>query len=341
MKPDLKGKKIVFIGPETFDYEKEICAGLERAGAEVTYRSDKPGKSVLLKTLLRLYPGCVFLYADRVFARWLANHGPRECDIVFIIKGEGLSPRFLDILKSRYRNATFVLYLWDSIKNIRGIGEKLSKFDHVFSFDPADCRNRPDFRYRPLFFLDRYRNSNSQNEEKSNLCFFLGTLNGDRASVISKITRSLPDGVLFDYWLFVRSKWELLLRQPFDASLRTLERVRLLEAPMSSTAIAGHFKKSAAVVDIEHPDQVGLTMRTFEVLAAGKKLITTNRSIQEHDFYEATRIRVINRNNPEIDVQFVFGETAPLPESFFNRYSLNGWLGEVFSFNCKTKETER
>lgn len=327
MKSKLTGKKILFIGPETFNYEKEIVREMEKLGAQVAYRSDKPGNSFILKVLLRLFPKILWNYSDRVFGRWLALDGPDDCDVVLVIKGEGLSPKFIDVLKNKYQNAKFIFYLWDSINNVRNVELKLSKFDHLYSFDPHDCKNNSRFKYRPLFFLERYRSLEANNGSG---CFFIGTLNGDRPAVISRLIRSFQKEIEFNYWLFVRSKIELQLRRLFDPSLRVLDQSRLLNVPMPSAVVSQNFQCSAAIIDIEHPSQVGLTMRTFEVLASGKKLVTTNRNIVGHDFYDPNRICIINRSDPKLDPNFVSSPMAPLSEDFYKNYSLQGWMLNIF-----------
>jgi hypothetical protein len=42
--------------------------------------------------------------------------------------------------------------------------------------------------------------------------------------------------------------------------------------------IADLFKSSKVVLDITHPNQKGLTSRTFEALSSGSKLITNNEN---------------------------------------------------------------
>jgi hypothetical protein len=326
MSLELNGKSVLFIGPETFNYEKEIVAELKQLGAQVVYRSDKPGKAFLLKVLLRLFPRALWQYSDHIFSRWLAENGPIHCDVVFIIKGEGLSPSFIRLLKDRYKKAAFVYYLWDSVRNVRGAELKFASFDHLFSFDPEDCRKYKGFRYRPLFFLERYRATQSS---AGQACFFIGTLNGDRPAVVSRLIPALSNKTSFDYWLFVRSGFELFLRRIFDSSLKKIDPSRLLRVPMSSNVIRQHFQSSAAIVDIEHPNQRGLTMRTFEVLASGKKLLTTNKNISSHDFYHPSRIGVIDRNKPQLDKDFLEMPAAAMPAWFYTKYSIRGWLLEI------------
>ncbi len=63
--------------------------------------------------------------------------------------------------------------------------------------------------------------------------------------------------------------------------------------------------QSKVVVDIEHPGQVGLTMRTLEMLGCQKKLITTNKSVREYDFYNEDNILVVERNNIKLNKSFL------------------------------------
>lgn len=323
----LAGKRILFFCPKTFGYENEITAELEAMGATVTFHSDKPSEHPWVKGILRLIPKLGWYFADRYFFTWLKNFGPENCDFIFIIKGEGLSPNFFKALRERYPKAQLLLHLWDSIKNVKYTDLKLPFVTEFTSFDPVDCKSLQNVRYRPLFFLNNYLNLDPATPDKR--IFFIGTLNGDRPKVISKVAESLKDDVLFDYWLFVRSKLELILWKIFDRSIVQLDNKRFIYASMSREAIASHLSKCSAVLDIEHPKQTGLTMRTFEVVASGKKLVTTNKAIKDHDFYDPARVCVIDRNNPKIPSDFFELKLPPISDSFITRYSLRGWLSEI------------
>lgn len=326
----LSGKKIIFFGPKTFGYEKEIIREMELMGAEVTFHGQLPSDHPWVKALFRLFPKTAWIYADRYFISWLQHHGPATCDLIFIVKGEGLSPHFLQHLKNRYPNARVILHLWDSLVNCKHIQRKFTYFDSLSSFDPDDCKKMPQFKYRPLFFLDKYLKREQKNT--GNGVFFIGTLNGDRPKVISRLLKSLNAASRFKYWLFVRSRLELTLRKIFDSSLRQIEESHLIYTPMSAAAISQYFDESAAILDIEHPNQSGLTMRTFEVIASGKKLITTNRKIVDHDFFNPARICVIDRNTPTIPLDFFQVPVPALSEEFIAQYSLRGWILDIMSF---------
>lgn len=323
----LAGKKVLFFGPKTFGYEREIIREMQAMGAEVTFRSDRPVENGWIIAALRVLPKLAWQLSDLFFFQWLAKSAPITCDIVFIVKGEGLSPAFLQALRKRYSAAVFILYLWDSATNCKGLELKLPYFDDFFSFDPSDCTVFPQFKYRSLFFLDKYLKDGDSAKGKG--LFFVGTLNGDRPKVISRLLSTLDQAIAFQYFLFVRNRLELALRRLIDPPLRRIDPAHLVFSPIPSDTLSGHIKRCSAVLDIEHPRQTGLTMRTFEVIASGKKLVTTNRTVVEQDFYDPARILVIERNNPVIPPGFLTSVMPPFPQNFIAKYSLRGWLSEV------------
>lgn len=324
----LCGKRILFVCPRTFGYENSIVRELCALDAEVTFHSDRPVEHPWVKALIRLNPRLMWQYSDYHFSAWLHKEGPDYCDLLFVIKGEAISPTFLRQVRRRYPAAKMVLYLWDSIKNVKHTELKLELFDDIASFDPVDCEQYR-FRYRPLFFMDTYLKTppNSSGEG----IFFIGTLNGDRPAVISRMLESNGAAVALDYWLLVRSQLELRIRTRVDPFIRKLDRKRLLARPMPAHEIAVRLANCVAALDIEHPNQTGLTMRTFEIIASGRKLITTNRRVVEHEFYDPRRILVIDRERPVVPAEFLREPAPALSSDFTERYSIRGWVCEVLA----------
>jgi hypothetical protein len=74
---------------------------------------------------------------------------------------------------------------------------------------------------------------------------------------------------------------------------------------MSAADVQHYFNLSAAVLDVEHPKQRGLTMRTIETLISEKKLITSNKNIINSNLYDCSRVNVINRDNPQLSNDFI------------------------------------
>lgn len=71
-------------------------------------------------------------------------------------------------------------------------------------------------------------------------------------------------------------------------------------------------------------------MRTFETLGSGRKLVTTNSNIKSYPFYNDTNVYIIDRSNPNIDLEFFNREFEPIDSNLLFAMSLEGWLKELF-----------
>lgn len=90
------------------------------------------------------------------------------------------------------------------------------------------------------------------------------------------------------------------------------------------------FFDSRTILDIEHPAQTGLTMRTFETLGASKKLVTTNAQVRDYDFFDPSNILVIDRKSPpRIPESFLETAYVPAHADIYSKYSLQGWIKDV------------
>jgi len=99
---------------------------------------------------------------------------------------------------------------------------------------------------------------------------------------------------------------------------------------MNKEEILNIISKSKTVLDIQHPDQSGLTMRTIEMLGAKRKLITTNSNIRNYDFYRKKNIYIIDRDNPKLDKSFFQSNYKNLSKDVYQKYSLENWLKTIF-----------
>lgn len=100
---------------------------------------------------------------------------------------------------------------------------------------------------------------------------------------------------------------------------------------MSKSEIRDVFLNSKAVIDIQHPEQTGLTMRSIEMLGLNKKLITTNVDIRNYDFFNGNNIVVINRSNPSVPDDFIDANYIKPNGNVVSKYSIQSWLSSIFS----------
>jgi hypothetical protein len=320
----LSGRRVLLLHPAFFGIDVALAAALRSLGAEVESWSTRPSSSVMAKAMLRLVPGLAERVIARTLWRRIARIDAGSFDTVVVVKSEGVSVAILDLLRRRLPNAAFHAYLFDSVRNYPRVLAKLHCFDRVLSFDPADCAERPGWIYRPLFAADCYWRVESRG---AGSVYSLGSFHPERARVLSRfVQRSMAAGIDGAHDLLFRG-WIDSLR---STRVRMGSHVRIMHAPISADEAARRFGEHAAILDIHHPAQSGLTLRTFEALASGRNLITTNPAVRDHEFFDPMRIQIIDRHAPAVDPEFLLLPPAPVPLPRLSaRYGVRGWAVDL------------
>lgn len=333
-----KGMRILFIGPKFFGYEKEIKLELERAGCQVDWHDDRPASTPLVKALIRFRPELVASMSDTYFDRIINEAKGCQFDVVFVIKGEALSVERLLRLQQCQPDARFLYYSWDSLKNFKNSREKLAHFDKVYSFDRFDCVDNQKVRHLSLFYVRAYETLASfisvDNRAQDIDLLFLGSIHSDRYVVMQRILdatkKNAPNIKLYAHF-FYQSRWVFALRKLADRQFRLIPWRDVRWHSLNLQKTLAFISRSKVLVDIHHPGQTGLTMRTIESIGAQKKIITTNSDIVNYDFYSPDNILVVERSSPIVPKSFLDTSYHPLDKDVHDRYSLRSWLDEIFS----------
>ena len=105
--------------------------------------------------------------------------------------------------------------------------------------------------------------------------------------------------------------------------------------PIPADDVFNLMRHSVAVLDIQHPTQIGLTIRSLETLATGCKLVTTNQSIQYYDLFDKDSVCIIDRENPVIPSAFFQMNENQCENDVIRKYSIDSWISHIFQ---KTSE---
>ncbi len=324
---DLSDKTVLFISPKFFNYEVEIQDALKAFGAQVTWFDERPSNTFITKVLLRLDKKFLRRKIERYYEdvlRLLVERGG-DFDYILIISPESISKTQIEKFKEKFSHAKIILYMWDSFKN-KGALEILPLVDTALTFDSEDAK-KYNLKHRPLFYIEAYKNK--KKEELYDL-LFVGTAHSDRYNFIKKVVQHIPDYFKLKLFFFLGSKKLFWTKKVFDPDFRTVKFKDVCFASLSHQKNADLVHSSKIILDINHPEQIGLTMRTLETLGAQKKLITTNRDIINYDFYNPTNILVIDRKNPVIPEVFLTSSFNPSSLHLLEKYSIKGWIRELF-----------
>jgi hypothetical protein len=326
----LNGKKVLFIAPAFFGYEKKIADKMVELGAIVDFFDERSIKSSYERALLKINPRIFHKKTVGYYNQIIEKVSSVEYDYVFVIKCEMMPVEIIKKLKSLFSNATFCLYLYDSLDNIKGIKTKLDYFDRVLSFDMEDISKHSKMTFRPLFFIDDYKKTfNSQKEYKFDVSF-IGTVHSDRYKVIKSI-KDLSDKKQYKYFFYcyLQSNFMYYFYKLTKREFRRANKEDFQFAKIRSSEIAEVIDKTKVVLDVQHPKQTGLTMRTIEMIGMHKKLITTNQDIKKYDFYNSNNIAVIDRDEIKIPKGFLEIPYKEIKEDIYKKYSLEVWIIDV------------
>ena len=327
---ELEGKRILFFSPAFFGYEYKIKKKMEELGAKVDYYDVRSVTSAKDRALLKISSKIFERKSKRYYEKIIEENQDKDYDYIIVVKCDMTPQEILEKFKVVYPNAKLCLYLWDSIKNIPGITKKFKYFDTLHSFDLDDCQVYENLNFRPLFYADQFRKEFEANKDYKYDISFLGTIHSDRYAIIKQIERIAKENNLKTYFFkflqsdFIYYFYKILKKEFRDTSKEDFDFVK-----MSSEEIAKIVDASKVILDIQHPKQTGLTMRTIEMIGMNKKIITTNESIKKYDFYNPNNISVIDRKNVKMDIKFFQNDYEPLDKSVYEKYSLESWIKEI------------
>ena len=331
LKENLVNKKILFLSIRTFNFEVEIKNKLEELGAEVTYYDERPSNNNFIKGIIRLRRSLVQRIIDDYYKKILLDEATIQYDYLFVNRGEIVPAFFLEELKKTQPKCQFVFYTWDSFTNHSHPITILKYFDRKFTFD-SDDSVKYKVNFRPLFFLDGYKyiKNSSPLQSKYNL-LFLGTAHSDRYKISSTLVDYCSQNGFTSFcYYFMHGRLVYLYKKIFDHSFKEFDYKKLSFKSLTTQQILELYKDSDVILDINHPGQKGLTMRTLESIGAGKKMITTNSEIKKYSFYNPNNILVIERENIQFSKSFFETNYEDISKEAYNRMSIEGWINCLF-----------
>lgn len=324
---ELEGKRILLIA--LTEYSKGIILELQNMGAIVDYMCDKPNNGVICKTLGRLKIKPYMKVIERYYKNTIQKFSENKYDYILSIRGEYTPASSVELLKDTFPEARLILYMWDSVRNNKGIETKWPYYDKVWTFDRIDyLKNKERIAFLPLFYYNSFLPLESL-EYKYDIAF-IGTGHEDRVKIIKSIKKQCDSAGLKCYeYIYLPHKLIYLRNKLFNKNYKNVNINDIHFELMKTKDAYKIYSESRCVVDIESPTQNGLTMRTIEMIGLKKKLITTNKDIINYDFYNCNNTMVVDRANFQIDTEFVNKPYELLPDDIYEKYSLHGWILQV------------
>lgn len=310
-----QSKKILLIAPIYFNYHNLIITTLEKKEYLVDFIADK--NTGVLYTLSKKSNFLLKKYKESYMREIISKLNETSYDLLIVIGGKTLDVDFWKLINQNY-SFKKVLYQWDSYKNFdfRGM---IPYFDVAKTFDSLDA-TQLNISYLPLFY---------KFEEKKEVLedldlVFIGIWHSDRLDILNEIAEYAKKNnlkycfkIYYPYYMYVYLVYikKIISRSDFFT---------FKPIPLNETI--EFYNRAKCIVDINHPGQSGLTMRTIETIGKRKKLITTNVYIKSEEFYDPKMIQVIDRKNIKIDSDF-FEQKADYKN--IEKLEISTWVEEL------------
>jgi hypothetical protein len=325
--------KLLLVAPHFFGFDAELFYQIRANINDCKLLSEKPySGNIFILSILQKLPSPIFSYIFTRYVSGIANNGFIP-DIFLLIRGEHFRALHLERLRSAFPSSKFLLYQWDASENLPNLLEQIPFFDKVITFNPNDAKTF-GLTFQPLFFKSYLRSFPAQyplSRPKYKVAF-VGTDYDDRYEVINcfQVQNNIPDNKFFCHLYRSRASY-IYNRFLRGGGNLTHKAYKFNPHPLGEASVISAFWDSEAVLDINPESQVGLSARTFEALALNKKLITTNRSIVDYDFYDPRNIYIIDRNNLFVPDSFFNTSYVQPSDSVLDKYSSVNWLKRVLS----------
>lgn len=330
--------RVLFISPIFYEYPTKIQQQLELLGMQVDFFPMDPEN--LMYWIIKRGPSVKNLKISRIITKkWeeniqnkiLRKVSNNKYDILFVINGEHLHRKFLLELKKCQPEMRCYKYHWDEIsKVIMNFDDTHDLFDQIFSFERNDCE-KYGLTYLPLFYTREYGILKETKEISEDIdLLFVGQYHTDRYKVIKEIKRLAEENSLNIYIYLKIKPLRWIERRIFDPEFKKAKLNDFKFTSIDQSELLKLFQRSKVVLDLQATWQNGLTMRTFETLGAGKKLITSNKTITKEKFFYPELVRIIDRNDVSLDKSFIQKNEK---DHDFSAYSLKSWLKIIFSIN--------
>ncbi|QYJ72796.1 hypothetical protein K0H59_07130 [Shewanella sp. FJAT-51649] len=318
--------KALFISPDFFSYKNSLIQAFEFLGYEVHWINHIPNNSPIVKAFSRKLTKVTEFFFESYYKNKI--NFDDDYDVVFVIKGEGISANLLKYIRNRMPKAKYIFYNWDSLDNSKFALKKLSIFDKCFTFDFNDSISEPLLTFHPLFYtFDTTDVLECDYKENIFACSFIGTLHSERYKLVNEIAKQVGIKTKTNnnfIYFYYPSRFFFLVNKYFLGKFKDVTFKSVKFEPLSYKDVKTIMASSNYIIDIPNTDQSGLTMRVFEALGLKRKLITTASSIENYDFYDANNIIIYKDIESEID--FNLSSYNELPKEIYDKYNVISWL---------------
>ena len=211
-----------------------------------------------------------------------------------------------------------ICVFWDIIDKIPMQKDYLNKIDVIYSFEPEDCKKYNLKEITNFFF--------AKDENKA--------IHYDVAYLATYDDRMHIATMIFKYFQQhnILAKGKIFMYKPHIEIEELPPNIEIINEIVPFSESYKYYLDSKIILDIAHSNQEGLSFRPYEAMGLRKKLITTNKSIVNYDFYNPNNIFLIEDvNNIVIPEEFFKSDYEDIDPSVRDKYYIKNWINKIIN----------
>lgn len=342
-------RNLLLLAPSYMNIYKDVVEGLEKKGFEVTWIRDSQvtgnphNYSIAWYRRKRLK-----IYNKQVKQLWINILNSEECnkrfDYFLAIDGLMADETLFQILNKKNPSIKKILFVYDPIEGDYQIDYLFKYYDKVYSFDFGDCE-RFKLNFLPIYWVP----AEQENDIKYDI-FGLAALNYDKPQTIQffqEVKNYAKTNGLSEYiklycrkqnkynnlfWVYIYK----LIGKKYYSNRELSENDLFTTKTLTPDVFRKTIQQSKTILDVQAPNQDGLTARFMWALGLGKKIMTFNWNVKKYPFYSSEQILVLENNFDKIE-SFVGSEYTPSVEtrSLIDKYRIDNWLDTLLGLSIE------
>ncbi len=226
---------------------------------------------------------------------WIRNKSKNDLNIPLIVmidSGHTLESLAYHI-KDKASHQRYVFYYWNTVAKSPIKPEDLRNMGYeVWSFDKGDCI-KYDLLYNPTFYFDSWYVGLNHKRDVAYDVYYIGRDKNHRADKVDEIKSVLTKHNMSVFAYHTAAKWYKRFSDKRYKKYVNFQKMLSMEL------------QGKAILDIVIDNQFGPTLRVFDALCNGRKLITNNLSIKDMRCYSPQNVFIWGEDSEDRLKQFV------------------------------------
>jgi hypothetical protein len=283
-------KSCLIISPTSFyGLHSSIAKEISSRGYYVTIMNDEYPNSQLGLLIGNFANALSRLITYRHYYA-LLNNSSIKYDLIVIFKGRGVSLRLIELLRNHAQRV--ISYNWDSLRYFNGPINWYKSVDKYSTFDFTDSN---EINVQRIDLFSERCSTEISNKNIDISCIMKN--HSDRLVYLDRIYKALNKTNTFYIYIYEKN-FLTLLRNLFRHPLLIYRwRKFIYFKGLSIDDFLQKLGSSKFTLDYAHPKQSGITMRCFQAMAFGTRIITNNKSVALPGSFTCNHAFVFDVNN--------------------------------------------